>query len=148
MQITADQFWQFGIAHYQRNGVKHACLCLQNHYQGNINLALLLIYLDQQKVFLNEEQIQTLIIALESSQTLILPYREMRKQLKSQLKSTGYQQLLNFELKLEQQQQEDLLRTVEAFRLAQNDADAQPGNLAYYCLQLGAEPLIKGLYGS
>ncbi len=147
MQLTTEQFWQFGITHYQRKGVKHACLCLQNQYQGNINLALMLIYLDKQKVFLNEDQIQQLITVLESSQGLIAPYREMRRNLKLQLKSTGYQQLLNFELLLEQRQQYDLISTLAEFSLVQNDADAQPGNLSYYCLQLNAESLIQGLYG-
>nr|WP_086940684.1 TIGR02444 family protein [Thaumasiovibrio occultus] len=147
MQLTAEQFWQFGVEHYQRQGVKYACLSLQNHYQGNINLALLLIYLDLHKAFLSEAHIQSLIAALEPSQSLLLPYREMRKELKLQLKKAGYQQLLGFELKLEQQQQADLLRVLATFHLVCNDGDAAPNNLSYYCLQLGAQPLIQGLYG-
>ena len=54
-----------------------------------VNLALLLIYLERNRMAVNDKQLARLILALDSSEALLGPYREMRRHLKEQLDATG-----------------------------------------------------------
>ncbi|WP_080263733.1 TIGR02444 family protein, partial [Vibrio parahaemolyticus] len=44
--LTLEHLWQFSLQFYGVREVKEACLSLQNNYHGNVNLLLLLRWLD------------------------------------------------------------------------------------------------------
>ncbi|CAE6882144.1 hypothetical protein ACOMICROBIO_NCLOACGD_00348 [Vibrio sp. B1ASS3] len=48
--LTLEHLWQFSLQFYGVREVKEACLSLQNNYHGNVNLLLLLRWLDEQQV--------------------------------------------------------------------------------------------------
>lgn len=141
--FSHDDFWQFSLHHYSKKGVQEACLTLQDTYQGNVNLALLLIWLDEQAISLSFSDINLLIDALAPSQALIQPYRALRKQVKNHLPTALYQQHLKFELTLECQQQQDLINQLN--KLPVNPTNNSAKLLPYYCQQLKAQPLIPVL---
>ena len=106
--FKADEFWQFSLALYARNGVKELCLTLQDEHGFNVNVLLLSCYLNLQGVFYNREQYQQILSSItESEQTLAL-HRAVRKAAK-QKDVAKYQQLLKQELALEKHQQDKLI---------------------------------------
>jgi uncharacterized protein (TIGR02444 family) len=107
--LTSEQLWQFCLRYYAVREVKEACLALQNNYSGNVNLLLLLKYLDQQQIMPIESDWQRLLASIEPSETLLIDYRELRKSFKPHLPDTLYREALQFELALEKQQQLDLV---------------------------------------
>lgn len=144
LQLSKQDYWQFSLSRYARAGVQPACLALQNDYQGNVNLALLLHWLDTQHISLADPKINALVTGLRSSNTRLQQYRTMRKQLKPQLDQAGYQQLLAFELELEKSQQHDLIEQLNHFTYPSPEP-ATNGNLVRYCQQLGASTLLPQL---
>ncbi|GAK85768.1 hypothetical protein JCM19238_3358 [Vibrio ponticus] len=48
LSLTLERLWQFSLQYYSVREVKEACLTLQNHHHGNVNLLLLLKWLDEQ----------------------------------------------------------------------------------------------------
>ncbi|MCG7496945.1 TIGR02444 family protein [Vibrio sp. Of7-15] len=142
MPFSHDDFWQFSLNHYRKKGVQEACLTLQDTYQGNVNLALLLIWLDEHTISITASNISTLIDALAPSQTLIQPYRALRKQAKTYLPTELYQQHLQFELTLERQQQQDLINRLN--QLPRSGAN-NSALLSHYCQHLGAQSLLSAL---
>ena len=147
MRLDADRFWAWSLEHYRAPGVRNACLRLQDQHRGNVNLALLLIYLDRGGVSVSPDGLGMLIEALAPSASLIDTYRSMRRSLKDQLQPSGYRRLLNFELELERRQQQDLLRCMVARPRVAAPTDVSHGNLDRYCLTLGAGPLAPALRG-
>jgi uncharacterized protein (TIGR02444 family) len=136
---SVDQLWQFSLSYYGVPGVKEACLSLQNHFGGNVNTLLLLKYLDLQRISISAEQLEELIGVTAQSDTLILQYRNLRKSLKASLPDTLYRDALAFELKLEQQQQQEL---VQALQRVTPIATNAPNLVATYCQQRQAPHLI------
>ncbi|OLQ78799.1 TIGR02444 family protein [Photobacterium proteolyticum] len=147
--FSAEVFWQFSLNHYARAGVEHACLTLQNTYQGNVNLALLLHWLDTLHIELADQQIHALIASLVVSDKQLQQYRTMRQRLKPQLAPAGYQLLLDFELELEKSQQHELLEQLNLLLPLPAPAagTVTSNNLARYCQQLGATSLLSHLQG-
>ncbi|MCW8329665.1 TIGR02444 family protein [Photobacterium sp. SDRW27] len=145
MSLNPQDFWQFSLAHYAQAGVQPACMTLQNTYQGNVNLALLLHWLDTQHIALTLPELDTLIAGLYASDVRLQQFRTMRKQLKTQLDQTGYQQLLAFELTLEQDQQHNLVAQCNQFEDLTPKHAARSDNLASYCKQLKASVLLHQL---
>lgn len=145
--LSSQDFWTFSLGHYAQAGVQPACLALQEAYQGNVNLALLLHWLDTQHIRLADSDIHALIAGVTSGDTRLQQFRTMRKQLKSQLDPTGYQQLLTFELALEKDQQCALIEQVNLFNPAtsQHDNTQVNDNLARYCQQHNAIGLLAQL---
>ena len=145
--FSAEGFWQFSLSHYARAGVEQACLTLQNTYQGNVNLALLLHWLDTLHIELADQQIHALTASLVVSDKQLQQYRTMRQQLKPQLDQAGYQQLLTFELELEKSQQHELLKQLNLLlplpALAAGTVTSN--NLARYCQKLGASSQLSQL---
>lgn len=145
-----SKFWQFSLGHYARAGVESACLSLQNRYRGNVNLALLLHWLDCQHLPLTEKDIQHLVRSTERSEHLLGQYRTLRQALRPQLDCGGYQQLLQFELELEKQQQRDLIACLNdhchpARTIVSTPDLGTADNLWRYCRQLGAIALLPAL---
>ncbi|WP_081796397.1 TIGR02444 family protein [Enterovibrio calviensis] len=146
---TADGLWQFCLHHYSQQEVKHACLKLQDHYKGNVNLALLLAWLEDAGFSLTGTSLTALRQSLIPSETLLNRYRVMRRDLKPQLSRGAYQKMLNYELTLEKFQQQALLACINQ----QPWRDSGPSALQLYCTQLDASSrylyptLTKGLHG-
>ncbi|ODA30176.1 TIGR02444 family protein [Veronia pacifica] len=133
-QATAEGLWQFSLAHYSHNDVKQACLKLQDDYQGNVNLALMLVWLEFSGFSFSDDSLNILRQAIADSEMLLRRYRYMRRELKSELSHANYQKLLNFELMLEKKQQQDLVSTVNQLPWLTDG----PSTLRHYCLQLSA----------
>ncbi|MFV0449712.1 MAG: TIGR02444 family protein [Vibrio sp.] len=140
ISLTLERLWQFSLQYYSVREVKEACLHLQNHYNGNVNLLLLLKWLDEQQVAFQEHDWQTVSECLGRSETLLHSYRELRRKLKTTLPDTLYREALQFELQLEKQQQSDLVDCINNLPLINNN-DAPLTQR--YCRQLGAENLAQ-----
>ncbi|MGR5140789.1 TIGR02444 family protein [Photobacterium sp. DNB23_23_1] len=146
--LSHDVFWQFSYSHYFKADVEAACLALQTFHRGSVNLALLMIWLDTQAIDLTQQQRQQLEQSLQPTEGLLERYRHMRRSLKPQLDGNGYQQLKDFELQMERQQQHDLIATLNQMPLstvAQQEAASHSANLARYCHGLGAMALVDKL---
>jgi len=144
ISLTLERLWQFSLQYYSVRGIKEACLSLQNKYHGNVNLLLLLKWLDEQKLCFAEESWHKVQHALSRSESLLLHYRELRKQYKTHLPDTLYRKSLEFELMLEKQQQSDLVDCINSISLTEN-----PGlpMTQLYCHQLGADDLAEEFSG-
>jgi len=146
--LNPQDFWQFSLSHYAQAGVQPASLRLQDTYQGNVNLALLLHWLDTQNIHLSDAELYTLKASAASSDIRLHQYRAMRKQLKSQLDIAGYKQLLEFELNLEQDQQLALITQFNLFTVPKPKVISPSlltNNLARYCQQQKATALLSKL---
>ncbi|KDM90579.1 TIGR02444 family protein [Photobacterium galatheae] len=146
--FQADLFWRFCLQHYSSGGVSQACLQLQDEFKGNVNLALLLHWLDTQHYALSATEISQLEQALAATETQLTAYRQLRRTLKPQLDSAGYQQMIDFELMLEQNQQQDLIQCLN--HLAEQPRAALPppaNNLGQYCQRLQADSLTTQIQG-
>ncbi|AXY00118.1 MULTISPECIES: TIGR02444 family protein [Vibrio] len=136
--LTLEHLWQFSLQFYGVREVKEACLSLQNNYHGNVNLLLLLKWLDEQQVIFLEQDWPILQGCIMRSETLLSSYRELRRHLKLQVNDALYREALQFELQLEKQQQSDLVDCINSLTLVNNDGE--PLTLRY-CRQLGGEHL-------
>lgn len=138
LSLTLEHLWQFSLQYYSVREVKEACLTLQNQFKGNVNLLLLLKWLDEQQVCFSDQDWHHVEECLGRSEALLLNYRELRRKLKLHLPDTLYREALQFELQLEKQQQSDLVDCINSLTLAPNHGE--PLTLRY-CRQLGGEPL-------
>ena len=131
--ITAEQLWQFSLAFYPK--VKPICLHWQDTLGANINLLLLLCFLEQQQLCLSPQHIQQLSAALENfSAQFTRPLRQLRRSASQNLLTPAQQQqlkhsLLTAELELERLEQQLLLAQCPALT-----ADAQPLLESYLAL--------------
>ena len=133
--ITAEQLWQFSLAFYPK--VKSVCLHWQDSLGANVNLLLLLCFLEQQQLCLSPQQIQQLSAALENfSAQFTRPLRQLRRSASQNLLTPAQQQqqqlkhsLLTAELELERLEQQLLLAQCPALT-----ADAQPLLESYLAL--------------
>ncbi len=140
VSLTLERLWQFSLQYYSVREVKDACLTLQNQFKGNVNLLLLLKWLDEQQVCFEEQDWHRVEECLGRSEALLHNYRELRRKLKRQVSDPIYRESLQFELQLEKQQQSDLVDCINHVPLQHNHKE--PLTLRY-CRQLGAEPLYQ-----
>jgi uncharacterized protein (TIGR02444 family) len=112
LSLTIEHLWQFSLQYYGVKDVKEACLSLQNHFGGNVNVVLLLKWLDDQHVSINKLDFERLVNSTATTDKLLNRYRELRKALKIHLPDPLYREALQFELQLEKQQQADLINCV------------------------------------
>ncbi|KHT41627.1 TIGR02444 family protein [Vibrio sinaloensis] len=140
ISLTLERLWQFSLQYYSVREVKEACLALQNQFKGNVNLLLLLKWLDEQQVCFGEQDWHRVEECLGRSEALLLNFRELRRKLKSQVPDTVYRESLQFELQLEKQQQSDLVDCINSVQLEKNLGE--PLTLRY-CRQLGGERLYS-----
>ena len=115
--LDADTFWQFSLALYPK--VKTLCLQWQDELGANVNLLLLLCYLEQRQLSLNPAQIAQLSASLQQfSVQFTQPLRALRRQHCDTLSTEQQQQLkqalLAAELSLEQLEQQLLLQHCQA----------------------------------
>ncbi|MFY2510393.1 TIGR02444 family protein [Vibrio pectenicida] len=138
VSLTLERLWQFSLQYYSVREVKDACLILQNQFKGNVNLLLLLKWLDEQQATFLDEDWHKVEQCLGRSETLLHSYRDLRRKLKFHTPETLYRESLQFELQLEKQQQSDLVDCINSITLLHNKKD--PLTLRY-CRQLGGEHL-------
>ncbi|MBZ9612996.1 TIGR02444 family protein [Rheinheimera maricola] len=131
--ISTEQLWQFSLALYPK--VKHLCLQWQDELGANVNLLLLLSYLEQQQLSLTGTQLQQLSaeLALFSTQ-FTQPLRQLRKNVTNsgiapELQQPLKQSLLHAELALERLEQHLLLQHCPALT-----AQATPLLESYFSL--------------
>ncbi|MGC9423450.1 MULTISPECIES: TIGR02444 family protein [Vibrio] len=138
--LTLESLWQFSLRYYSVREVKEACLCLQNQFHGNVNLLLLLKWLDEKQLTFPESAWATIASALAQTEDLIEHYRELRRKLKSHLPDTLYREALQFELQIEKQQQADLIACIHQLPMTTSSEIPLTTN---YCQQLGASHLSQ-----
>lgn len=138
ISLTIERLWQFSLQYYSVKEVKEACLSLQNNYHGNVNLLLILKWLDEQKISIQDTDWNTLLACIHRTDMLIHTYRDMRRKYKQHLPDTLYREALEFELQLEKQQQADLVDCVNNLILG---PPSTPPLTTKYCQQLTADHL-------
>jgi uncharacterized protein (TIGR02444 family) len=120
--LNTDQLWQFSLQLYP--SIKPICLQWQDNMGANVNLLLLLCYLEQQRLSLSAEQLRSLSAQLDSFSTqFTLPLRALRHSSASAPVPAAQQAklkqaLLQAELELEQIEQHILVQHCPALNAA------------------------------
>ena len=133
--LNSDDFWQFACAYYEQSEHQQTLLTLQNEQGKNVNLCLLLHYLDSLALKIDSKQLDILVTAInEFDQNVMQPLRAARAYLKAnQTEVADYtairKDLLSAELKLEKQQQQMLVDEVNNMDLIEQK---KPNNIALY----------------
>ncbi|MBH0081234.1 TIGR02444 family protein [Pseudoalteromonas sp. NZS11] len=133
--LNSDHFWQFACTLYAKPDQQTTLLALQNQQGKNVNLCLLLLYLDSLNLSVNAQQLNELIDAISEFDTHALqPLRAARSYLKANQNTisdyaTIRAELLSTELKLEKQQQHMLIEAVNELELIEH---AEPNNIKLY----------------
>ena len=110
-------------------------LAYQNQQGKNVNLCLLLYYLDSLNLAISQDQLNKLEESIsEFEQQVLTPLRATRAYLKAnQTEIADYaairEELLSAELKLEKQQQQMLITTINSFALT---PCSTPNNTSLY----------------
>ena len=121
--LNKDDFWQFACDLYSKGDMQTRLLDYQNQQGKNVNLCLLLYYLDSLKLAVSQTQLNKLEQSIcEFDQQVLKPLRATRAYLKAnQTEIADYavirKELLSTELKLEKQQQQLLITTINSFTL-------------------------------
>lgn len=143
--ITANQLWQFSLDFYPK--VQTTCLAWQDNFKANVNLLLLLCYLEQQQLSISQQTLFNLSQSLTTYNIRITQrVRQLRRKV-SRLNTLTKQQQLQFkqhllavELIAEQQEQQRLVHTLTAnLNLITNSCDPL---LELYLQQL-CQPLTR-----
>ncbi len=129
------ELWRWSLLFYPE--VKTTCLTWQDQYGLNVNLLLLLWYLQRQQLLCSSENIKLLHQSLTAQQQFTLPLLQLRRSLPAGLKTQAAAQmkqaLLEAELCSEQLEKQQLLATLSRCTLipVNHAAPAQPAtNLA------------------
>ena len=133
--LNSDHFWQFACTLYAKPDQQTTLLALQNQQGKNVNLCLLLLYLDSLNLSINTQQLNELTQVVSDFDTHALqPLRAARSYLKANQNAisdyaTIRAELLSAELKLEKQQQHMLIETVNQLELVKL---SEPNNIELY----------------
>ncbi len=139
MVPAPEHFWQFSLALWKEADLRALALALQDHHGLEPNLLLLALWLQRQSQFLDPDQFRRLDRAQRAwCDTVLIPYRRLRRQAKAGLDKAGYRQLLAGELALERRSQALLLEALASL------TPAQTGDNGPACL-LGAGIAIEAL---
>ena len=137
--LNSDDFWQFACRLYNEGDMQARLLDYQNLQGKNVNLCLLMHYLDSLGLQINNKQLDILIDSIsEFDKNIMQPLRAARAYLKTnQVSISNYasirEELLSAELKLEKQQQQILIEAVNKFSLATHP---EPNNISLYLQEL------------
>lgn len=121
--LNSNDFWQFACQLYSEDGMQARLLDYQNLQGKNVNLCLLMHYLDSLNLAISQTQLYKLEQSIsEFDQQVLKPLRASRAYLKAnQTTIADYavirKELLSAELKLEKQQQQMLITTINSFAL-------------------------------
>ncbi len=146
LPLTLERLWQFCLQHYSAQHMKEACLTLQNHYQGNVNLILLLKWLDEESLTFTANDWPILEHAMQHSEIMLHQFRDIRRKSKPHLPDTLYREHLQFELHLEKLQQADLIRCINQILLIPRGE--QTPLTHQYCQQLQAGHLSQYFFAT
>ena len=133
--LNSDNFWQFACQLYSEDGMQARLLNYQTQQGKNVNLCLLLYYLDSLNLTISQTQLNKLEQSISEFDKMALkPLRATRAYLKAnQTEIADYavirKELLSAELKLEKQQQQMLINAVNRLELVTCTA---PDNSALY----------------
>ncbi|WP_372858676.1 TIGR02444 family protein [Pseudoalteromonas sp.] len=133
--LNSDNFWQFACDLYSKGDMQTRLLNYQNQQGKNVNLCLLLYYLDSLNLTISQTQLNKLEQSIsEFDKQALKPLRATRAYLKAnQTEVADYanirQELLSTELKLEKQQQQMLINAVNRLELV---TCTTPDNSALY----------------
>ncbi|MGO3849801.1 MAG: TIGR02444 family protein [Pseudoalteromonas prydzensis] len=133
--LNSNDFWQFACQLYSEGDMQARLLDYQNQQGKNVNLCLLLYYLDSLNLAISQDQLNKLEESIsEFEQQVLTPLRATRAYLKAnQTEIADYaairKELLSAELKLEKQQQQMLITTINSFALTPCSA---PHNISLY----------------
>ncbi|MCQ8883631.1 TIGR02444 family protein [Pseudoalteromonas shioyasakiensis] len=122
--LNSEEFWQFACQLYSKDGMQTKLLDYQNQQGKNVNLCLLLYYLDSLELAVTPPQLSELESCIaEFDQHALQPLRATRAYLKTiQTELPDYptirKELLSAELKLEKQQQQLLINTLNSMALS------------------------------
>ncbi len=98
------EFWDFSVRTYAVKGVMESCLWLQDKEHADVNLLLLMAWLDDTETALTNQHIQNLIrISEEWQKNRLQPLRTARKTISKN--APEYRQALATELETEKQEQ-------------------------------------------
>ncbi|WP_125784223.1 TIGR02444 family protein [Pseudoalteromonas rubra] len=133
--LDAADFWRYACTLYARAGMQDALLSLQESEAKNVNLILLLMYLDVHNISLTAEQFAGLHAVCEAfDHTVLYPQRQVRATLKQQHQHYAqYAELREFMLKAELAQ-EKLQQSLLIDYLNQHPLQPNPSadNLNHY----------------
>ncbi|MBB1292750.1 TIGR02444 family protein [Pseudoalteromonas sp. SG43-7] len=121
--LNSNDFWQFACQLYSKDGMQARLLDYQNQQGKNVNLCLLLYYLDSLNLAISQAQLSKLEQCISAfDQQVLKPLRTSRAYLKANhTEIADYaairKELLSAELKLEKQQQQMLITTINSFAL-------------------------------
>ncbi len=111
--LTQKEFWQFSLDYYSKADIQQAALQLQDQYEVNINLLILLYWADQQELRLPLKHLE---LAITQHQASLEKCRGIRRNLKTKVPREDYQAILNLELELEKLQQNDLIAALAKYK--------------------------------
>jgi uncharacterized protein (TIGR02444 family) len=137
--LNGDDFWQFACDLYSKGDMQTRLLDYQNQQGKNVNLCLLLYYLDSLNLAISQAQLNELEQSIsEFDQQVLTPLRTTRAYLKAnQTTIADYavirKELLSTELKLEKQQQQMLVEKVNTLTL---EPDSRATNVMLYVGEL------------
>lgn len=137
--LKSNDFWQFACNLYSKGDMQTRLLDYQNQLGKNVNLCLLLYYLDSLKLAVSQTQLNKLEQSIcEFDQQVLKPLRATRAYLKAnQTEIADYavirKELLSTELKLEKQQQQMLVEKVNTLTL---EPDSRTTNVMLYVGEL------------
>lgn len=127
LKISAEDFWHFSCELYSKNelylkdGQAYSLLELQNKFNKNVNICLLMLYLDNLNISINLEILSKLISTItDFENSYLLPLRALRLRLKAQesnisLYAKMRKTLLESELLMEQHQQSQLINALNNY---------------------------------
>jgi len=122
--LNSEQFWQFACQLYSKDGMQTKLLGYQDQQGKNVNLCLLLYYLDSLELAVTPSQLSELESCIAAfDQQALQPLRATRAYLKTiQTEISDYptirKELLSAELKLEKKQQQLLISKINRMELS------------------------------
>lgn len=110
MNLNTDTFWQYSLEVYGRRGVANKAIALQDEYQVNVNMLLLLCWCMDNGAIVTLNQWQVLQAAIADSETRLERHRTNRRAAKVAVPfdEKKYDNLKQQELGLELEQQDAL----------------------------------------
>jgi len=128
-RISVDSFWRFSCDLYSKNELyikdqqNYSLLELQNKFNKNVNICLLMLYLDELNISIDQAVLKQLISSiLDFESSYLLPLRALRLKLKQQeadisLYAKMRKTLLDAELLMEKHQQSQLVNALNSCEL-------------------------------
>lgn len=138
----ANSFWHFACSVYDEpNKAKHL-LFLQDHHHANVLITLLMMWFDNKQQPLLLSNILAFIAIIEPiEQTLIVPCRQLRQNIKAELATNdAYQQVKILELQLERMAADKLVTKAKCLVL-NNETFLENMNLHRYLLSVLGIPM-------